>query len=128
LSRAGGAAGDGIGNGRAAAILLACAGTKVLVVDRDLALAERTVAMIAANELVGGVGQVLVQELQPLAPRELVPLVDIDAGAPGGDGREPDDRPLVRRIPRGLVVSQVLSTGDRDRAENACPFAIGCTR
>ena len=43
----GGAAGDGIGNGRAAAILLARAGTSVLVVDRDIALAERTVAMIA---------------------------------------------------------------------------------
>ena len=45
----GGAAGDGIGNGRAAAILLGRAGTKVLVVDRELALAERTVAMIAAD-------------------------------------------------------------------------------
>jgi NAD(P)-dependent dehydrogenase (short-subunit alcohol dehydrogenase family) len=45
----GGAAGDGIGNGRAAAILLGRAGAKVLVVDRDLALAERTVAMIAAE-------------------------------------------------------------------------------
>src|SRR5688572_29113566 len=45
----GGAAGDGIGNGRASAILLARAGTRVLVVDRDLALAERTVAMIAAE-------------------------------------------------------------------------------
>jgi NAD(P)-dependent dehydrogenase (short-subunit alcohol dehydrogenase family) len=45
----GGAAGDGIGNGRAAAILLARAGTKVLVVDRDLTLAERTAAMIAAE-------------------------------------------------------------------------------
>jgi NAD(P)-dependent dehydrogenase (short-subunit alcohol dehydrogenase family) len=45
----GGAAGEGIGNGRAAAILLARAGTRVLVVDRDLALAERTVAMIAAE-------------------------------------------------------------------------------
>jgi NAD(P)-dependent dehydrogenase (short-subunit alcohol dehydrogenase family) len=45
----GGAAGDGIGNGRAAAILLARAGTRVLVVDRDIALAERTVAMIAAE-------------------------------------------------------------------------------
>src|SRR5947207_20213 len=43
----GGAAGEGIGNGRAAAILLARAGTKVLVADRDLKLAERTVAMIA---------------------------------------------------------------------------------
>jgi NAD(P)-dependent dehydrogenase (short-subunit alcohol dehydrogenase family) len=42
----GGAAGDGIGNGRAAAILLARAGTNVLVADRDLKLAERTVAMI----------------------------------------------------------------------------------
>jgi NAD(P)-dependent dehydrogenase (short-subunit alcohol dehydrogenase family) len=45
----GGAAGDGIGNGRAAAILLARAGTRVFVVDRDLALAERTVAMISAD-------------------------------------------------------------------------------
>lgn len=43
----GGAADDGIGNGRAAAILLARAGANVLVVDRDLKLAERTVAMIA---------------------------------------------------------------------------------
>ena len=43
----GGARGDGIGNGRAAAILLARAGARVLVVDRDKALAERTLAMIA---------------------------------------------------------------------------------
>jgi NAD(P)-dependent dehydrogenase (short-subunit alcohol dehydrogenase family) len=40
------AQGDGIGNGRAACILLARAGANVMVVDRDLALAERTVAMI----------------------------------------------------------------------------------
>jgi NAD(P)-dependent dehydrogenase (short-subunit alcohol dehydrogenase family) len=45
----GGALGDGIGNGRAASILLARAGSKVLVVDRDRALAERTVAMITAE-------------------------------------------------------------------------------
>jgi len=43
----GGAAGDGIGNGRAAAILLARAGARVLVVDRLLDLARRTVQMIA---------------------------------------------------------------------------------
>jgi NAD(P)-dependent dehydrogenase (short-subunit alcohol dehydrogenase family) len=43
----GGAVADGIGNGRASAILLATAGAKVLVVDRELALAERTVEMIA---------------------------------------------------------------------------------
>jgi NAD(P)-dependent dehydrogenase (short-subunit alcohol dehydrogenase family) len=48
----GGAAGDGIGNGRAAAILLARAGARVLVVDRDISLAERTVQMITAQ---GGV-------------------------------------------------------------------------
>lgn len=41
-----GAAGEGIGNGRAAAMLLARAGAKVLCVDRDIALAARTVAMI----------------------------------------------------------------------------------
>lgn len=43
----GGAVGDGIGNGRAAAILLARAGARVLVVDRKLDLARRTVEMIA---------------------------------------------------------------------------------
>jgi len=42
----GGAAGTGIGNGRAAAILLARAGTRVIVVDKALDLAEKTVAMI----------------------------------------------------------------------------------
>ena len=41
-----GALDDGIGNGRAAAILLAVSGAKVLCVDRHLALAERTVEMI----------------------------------------------------------------------------------
>jgi NAD(P)-dependent dehydrogenase (short-subunit alcohol dehydrogenase family) len=49
LISGGGAAGDGIGNGRAAAILLARAGTKVMVADRDTKLAERTVEMIAAE-------------------------------------------------------------------------------
>lgn len=41
-----GAAGDGIGNGRAAAILLADEGCAVVCVDRDIALAQRTVEMI----------------------------------------------------------------------------------
>ena len=45
----GGAAGDGIGNGRAAAVLLARAGGRVLVVDRSLDLAEGTVGMIASE-------------------------------------------------------------------------------
>src|SRR2546423_14571463 len=42
----GGAADHGIGNGRAAAILLARAGAKVLVVDLDHERAEHTIAMI----------------------------------------------------------------------------------
>ena len=42
----GGALGDGVGNGRAACILLARAGARVLVVDRALDLARRTVEMI----------------------------------------------------------------------------------
>jgi NAD(P)-dependent dehydrogenase (short-subunit alcohol dehydrogenase family) len=49
LISGGGAAGDGIGNGRAAAILLARAGVKVLVADREVELAERTAGMIAAE-------------------------------------------------------------------------------
>ncbi len=42
----GGSRGEGIGNGRAAAILLARAGARVLVADTVLANAEATVAMI----------------------------------------------------------------------------------
>jgi NAD(P)-dependent dehydrogenase (short-subunit alcohol dehydrogenase family) len=42
----GGAAGAGIGNGRAAAILLARAGASVVVVDRAREFTEQTVAMI----------------------------------------------------------------------------------
>ncbi len=45
----GGARGDGIGNGRAACLLLAAEGAKVLVVDRDEALAGRTAQMIQEN-------------------------------------------------------------------------------
>ena len=49
----GGAVGDGIGNGRAAAILLARYGCRVAVVDLDLTLAQRTLEMIEAE---GGMG------------------------------------------------------------------------
>lgn len=56
----GGAAGDGIGNGRAAAMLLARSGVSVLVIDRDAALAEKTVAMIAAE---GGTAAVQAADL-----------------------------------------------------------------
>lgn len=44
-----GAVGDGIGNGRAASILMAEAGCNVVCVDLDLGLAHRTVEMIAED-------------------------------------------------------------------------------
>lgn len=43
-----GARDDGIGNGRAAAILLAASGARVLCVDRKIELAQTTVGMIEA--------------------------------------------------------------------------------
>ena len=45
----GGAADDGIGNGRAAALVLAGGGAKVLVVDREIERARRTVQMIVGD-------------------------------------------------------------------------------
>ncbi len=45
----GGARGDGIGNGRAACLLMAAEGVKILVVDRDQALAGRTAEIIREN-------------------------------------------------------------------------------
>ena len=65
-----GSQGDGIGNGRAAAILLARAGTRVLAVDRLATLAERTVEMIAAE---GGVAAACVADVTEEARcREMV--------------------------------------------------------
>ena len=45
----GGAADDGIGNGRAASILLARAGAKVFVVDNELSRAQATVDLITSD-------------------------------------------------------------------------------
>jgi NAD(P)-dependent dehydrogenase (short-subunit alcohol dehydrogenase family) len=66
----GGAAGDGVGNGRAAALLLARAGAKVLVVDRELPLAERTAAMIKS---LGGTAAAMAADLtQPIQCKQVV--------------------------------------------------------
>ena len=60
----GGAAGDGIGNGRAAAILLARAGASVVVVDRKPELADTTVQMIskAGGQAISVAGDVTSEE------------------------------------------------------------------
>ena len=71
LISGGGAAGDGIGNGRAAAILLARDGVKVMVADRDLASAQRTVDMIKAE---GGVAEAIASDVTQEA--ECKKLVD----------------------------------------------------
>lgn len=59
-----GALDDGIGNGRAAAILLARAGAKVVVVDREEGLAARTAAVIGdeGGTATVAVGDVAVEE------------------------------------------------------------------
>ncbi|KAJ9616098.1 hypothetical protein H2204_014092 [Knufia peltigerae] len=49
VTGAGAAGDDGVGNGRAAAILMADDGCAVVCVDRDLGLARRTVEMIEAE-------------------------------------------------------------------------------
>ena len=51
-----GSSAPGIGNGRAAAILLARSGAKVLVVDQNPAAAQETLDMIAAEKGSGAVG------------------------------------------------------------------------
>jgi NAD(P)-dependent dehydrogenase (short-subunit alcohol dehydrogenase family) len=70
LVTGGGAAGDGIGNGRAAAILLARAGARVVVADRDLKLARRTVEMIES-----GGGQAIAVEVDVTRASDCAALV-----------------------------------------------------
>src|SRR5260370_23718141 len=67
----GGAPDDGIGNGRAAAILLARAGASVLVVDIVSEAAEQTVAMIAKE---GGTAAAFVADV--VDERQCRALVD----------------------------------------------------
>src|SRR5262245_52092967 len=73
LVAVGGAAGDGIGNGRAAAITFARAGARVCVADRDLERAARTAQMIQAD---GGDATAFTADLtQETDARELIDAV-----------------------------------------------------
>lgn len=75
----GGALDDGIGNGRATAILLARAGVRVVVVDRKIELAARTVEMIEAD---GGVALATAGDVT--AERDCSDIVDTAVEAFGG--------------------------------------------
>ena len=54
----GGALDDGIGNGRAAALLMEMAGASVVVVDRDIERAESTVAMMDSGRGIALAGDI----------------------------------------------------------------------
>ena len=109
LVSGGGAVGDGIGNGRAASILLARDGAKVIVVDQDLALAEHTVEMIKAEggEATALSGDVTVEadcEAIMLAARQVyggIDLLDNNVGV-GSRGsvveEDPEEWDRVMRI------------------------------
>src|ERR1700691_5980821 len=99
----GGAPDDGIGNGRAAAMLLARSGAKVLVVDIEREAAEQTVKMIEAE---GGTALAHVadvvdeQQCKALVDAALkawgrLDLLDNNVGIGGGGHR--------RGTPAGLV-------------------------
>ena len=114
----GGAAGDGIGNGRAAAILLARAGARVLVVDRQLDLAQRTAEMIAED---GGVAAAYAADVtDDILCRTMVEaaltqfgrldLLDNNVGI-GSKGSVVDEDPqLWRRVMQVNVESMFLAS------------------
>src|SRR5260370_38031314 len=100
-----GAADDGIGNGRAAAILLARAGAKVLVVDLDRDRAARTVAMIEAE---GGTAAPFVADVtdegqasgivaEALAQFGRLDCLDNNVGIGGAGRGVPESPPRLRR-------------------------------
>ncbi|MHA1165546.1 MAG: SDR family NAD(P)-dependent oxidoreductase, partial [Alphaproteobacteria bacterium] len=105
----GGAPGDGIGNGRATAILLARAGTKVLVVDNKFDLAERTVEMIGQEGATAIAHQTDVTS--PKACQDMVTAaLDNNVGI-GSSGSVVDEEPdKWREVMRVNVESMYLTS------------------
>jgi len=113
-----GAREDGVGNGRAAALLLAASGAKVLCVDRDLALAERTAEMITSA---GHTGQAFaadvtqISECQAMVDRAVatwgrLDVLDNNVGI-GSRGSVVDEEPeRWRRVMEVNVDSMFLSS------------------
>jgi NAD(P)-dependent dehydrogenase (short-subunit alcohol dehydrogenase family) len=117
-----GAHGDGIGNGRATAILLARWGVKVVAVDLDLGLAERTREMIVAAG-----GEAIAVQADVSTEEGCSGMVD-RAVAVFGRLDLLDNN--VGITPRGTVVETSLADWRRTVAVNldsvylACKFAI----
>jgi NAD(P)-dependent dehydrogenase (short-subunit alcohol dehydrogenase family) len=114
----GGAADDGIGNGRAAAILLARAGARVLVVDRQRELAQRTVEMIAAE---GGDAAAFAADVtdeaqcramvqQAVARFRRLDLLDNNVGIPSKGSVVEEDPQVWRRVMQVNVDSMFLAS------------------
>jgi NAD(P)-dependent dehydrogenase (short-subunit alcohol dehydrogenase family) len=121
-----GSAGEGIGNGRAAAILFAREGAKVLLVDRKRELADATRAMIAAE---GGEAVAFEADVTrsddcramveaAVARWDKLDILQNNVGI-GGAGRAPDvDEALWDRVLRVNVTSMMLA------AKHAIPAMI----
>lgn len=117
-----GAQGDGIGNGRATALLLARWGVRVVAVDHDLTLAERTCEMI-----VEGGGDAIAVRADVSTEDGCRAMID---RAVGHYGRLDLLDNNVGVTPRGTVVETDLADWRRTVAINldsvylACKFAI----
>jgi NAD(P)-dependent dehydrogenase (short-subunit alcohol dehydrogenase family) len=123
----GGAAGDGIGNGRAASILLARSGARVLVVDRERDLAQKTVQMIEAEggEAAACAGDVTVNDNckeiveQCLKTFGRLDLLDNNVGISSRGSVVDEDPEVWRRVMQVNVDAMFLM------AKHAIPAMIG---
>lgn len=111
-----GAAGDGIGNGRAAALLLAEAGAVVVAVDRKVELAERTVEMIT-----GEGGEAIAVEADVTEADRCAAVV---AAATGGWGRLDIVVNNVGIGSRGDVVTETKESWDRVMTVNVTSMML----
>ncbi len=114
----GGALGEGIGNGRAAAMLLARAGARVLVVDRKVDLARRTAEMIVAE---GGASVALAADVTDegdcrrmveaaLSEFGRVDLLDNNVGIGSNGSVVAEELDTWRRVMQVNVESMVLAS------------------
>lgn len=108
-----GSAGDGIGNGRAAALLLARRGFTVIAADRDITLAQRTVEMIEAE---GGTSVAVAGDVSVEA--DTCEIVTVAAKLPG---------PLTALVNNVGIADPIGNAVDIDLAEWERAFEVNVT-